>query len=241
MQYLKTHFISLGIFLFLNLSTTTFAITIEEDDTLIDENQIKTALANGESATAIAERLLEKEANPLLLAEKLAQAAPQSAIQVATLIAQSVPPIHASDVAATTAEVVPSAAAQIAVSVADVMPQFVVLLVRLADAIIEVLPESEAAVQAALKDKIAAAHAVQKQENHQILAGQGAGIVAWVDGEAHAVLPNGDKQILEIGTELSNGTTIVTHNQSGVLIHMPDHSSYVVEEHSQFKINKYHF
>jgi len=241
MQYLKTHFIYLGIVLFLNIGTATFAITIEEDGTPIDENHLKTALANGESATVIAEQLLENEANPLLIAEKLAQAAPQSAAQVAAFIAHSVPPIHASDVAATIAEVVPSAATQIAVSVADVMPQFVVLLVRLADAIIEAVPESEAAIKVALKDKIAAAHAIQKHENQQILTGQGAGIVAWVDGEAHAVLPNGDKQILETGAELSNGTTIVTHNQSVVLIYMPDHSSYVVEEHSQFKINKYHF
>jgi len=241
MQNLKQHFLYLGILLFLNIGTATFAITIEDDGTPIDENEIKTALANGESVTAIAERLLENEANPLLIAEMLAQSAPQSAAQVAVLIAQSVPPIYASDVAATTAEVVPSAAVQIAVAVADVMPQFVALLVRLADSIIAVVPESEAAIQAALKDKIAAASAIQKQENQQILTGQGAGIVAWVDGEAQAILPNGDKQILETGAELSNGTTIVTHNQSAVLIYMPDQSSYVVEKNSQFKINKYHF
>jgi hypothetical protein len=207
----------------------------------IDVNDIKRALKWGESASAIAQRLYNAGEVPLLISQAIAQAAPQSAATVAALMAQFVPDNAVPNLAATTAKLVPSAASKIATKVADAVPQYVSLLVQIAEAVIKAVPESKVAVEAALKTKIAAANVAEKSEMQNALAGKGAGIVAMVEGSAYLLTPNGKRQKVSIGTELSNGITIVTAKGASVLVHNPDDSSYIVKENSRFKIKHYYF
>ena len=207
----------------------------------INLNDIKIALKWGESASEIAQRLLKFGENPLLISQSIAQVAPKSAPTVAALMAQAMPDSTIPNMAATTAQIVPSLAANIAVAVAEVVPQYVPLLVQIAEAVTKAVPSSKTVVNAALRDKIAAASAAEKHERQSMLAGNGAGIVAYVKGKAYLIMPNGNRQRLTVGTDLSNGATIVTGKGASVLVHNPDESSYVVNEKSRFKIKNYHF
>jgi len=207
----------------------------------IDVNDIKRALKWGESASAIAQRLYNAGEEPLLISKSVAQAAPQSAAKVAALMAQVVPDNVVPNLAATTAKVVPSSATKIATKVADVVPQSVALLVQIAEAVTKAVPQSKAAVEAALKKQIAAASVAENRERQTALAGKGAGIVAMVEGKAYLLTPNGKRQNVSVGSELSNGITIVTAKGASVLVHNPDDSSYIVKENSRFKIKNYHF
>lgn len=207
----------------------------------IDVNDIKRALKWGESASAIAQRLYNAGEEPLLISQAVAQAAPESAAKVAALMAQVVPDNAVPNLAATTAKVVPSSATKIATKVADAVPQYVALLVQIAEAVTKAVPQSKAAVEAALKNKIAAASVAEKRERQNALAGKGAGIVAMVEGNAYLLTPNGKRQNVSVGSELSNGITIVTAKGASVLVHNPDDSSYIVKENSRFQIKNYHF
>ena len=207
----------------------------------INVNDIKRALKWGESASAIAQRLYKAGEEPLLISKSIAQAAPQSAAKVAALMAQLVPDNAVPNLAATTAKVVPSRASRIATKVADAVPQSVALLVQIAEAVIKAVPQSKAAINAAFKNKIAAANIAEKTERQSALAGKGAGIVAMVEGTAYLLTANGKRQKVILGSELSNGITIVTTKGASVLVHNPDNSSYIVKENSQFKIKNYHF
>ncbi len=206
-----------------------------------DVNDIKRALKWGESASEIAQRLYNAGEDPILISQVIAQAAPESAATVAALMAQVVPDNRIPNLAAATAKVVPSAASQIATKIADAVPQSVTLLVQIAEAITKAVPQSKAAVEAALKSKIAIASVAEKKERQNALRGKGAGIVAMVEGYAYLLTPNGKQQKVSIGTELSNGVTIVTTKGASVLVHNPDDSSYIVKENSQFKIKNYYF
>jgi len=207
----------------------------------INLNDIKRALKWGESASEIAQRLLKSGENPLLISQSIAKVAPKSAAKVAALMAQAMPENSIPNMAAKTAQIVPSSAAQIALAVAEAVPQSVPLLVQIAEAVTKAVPQSKIAIKAALKNKIVALAAAEKHERQSVLAGNGAGIVADVKGNAYLIMPNGNRQRLTVGMGLSNGTTIVTGKGGSVLVHNPDESSYVVKEKSRFKIKNYHF
>jgi len=207
----------------------------------INVNDIKRALKWGESASAIAQRLYNAGEEPLLISKAIAQAEPKSAAKIAALMAQLVPDNAVPNLAATTAKVAPSYATKIATKVADAVPQYAALLVQIAEAVTKAVPQSKATVDAAFKNKIAAANLAEKRQTQSALAGKGAGIVAMVEGRAYLLTANGKRQNISVGSELSNGITIVTSKGASVLVHNPDNSSYIVKENSRFKIKNYHF
>ena len=218
-----------------------FCIASSTASATINVNDIKRALKWGESASAIAQRLYNAGEEPLLISKAVAQAEHKSAAKVAALMAQLVPDNAVPNLAAKTAKVAPSYATKIATKVADVVPQSVALLVQIAEAVTKAVPQSKAAIDAAFKNKIAAANVAEKRQMQSALAGKGAGIVAMVEGRAYLLTANGKRQNINVGSELSNGITIVTAKGGSVLVHNPDNSSYIVKENSRFKIKNYHF
>ena len=206
------------------------------------EKDFETALSQGESAVSIAQRFLEKDSvDPLELIEMLTYLAPESAVDIAVTIAQAVPDEEVPTVAAITARDIPDKAVEIALAVTETLPQSTELIIQLIDAVSDAVPSAATAIESAFKEKIVAAEIAEQQETQAVLNGQGAGILAMIEGEVQLITADGSPQKAETGAELSNGMTIKTANNASAVIQMPDESSYVIEANSQFKIVNYHF